>query len=919
MGNLIKTFFLNVLILFKPVLERTLLRNRAKIAAYREAESRTNASGMVTEFNVVDKLVYQPLFKRVRTVRTDITSVKALNHEGPVVYVMKNRGQLEYRYFNHLFLREKIEPICFANNSLTVLWRPVRQIWRFALARLAEFYDGSFDLRRPEDERIAALVSEGKNVLINLSVSRDYLFGLFNTNPLAKVTPLVELQRQTAAPIRIVPLQFLYDKQPEKTEKSFFDFLFGEKSRPGALRKAILFVLSLRKTPQAKFGTPIDLKAFLAENAAATDKGLVKSLYRRIEDTLSIEHARITGPKLKSKDALIGDILKDQAFVTALQETARESGETFESLKLRARDYLQEIAADVNYSYVHFSWLALNYLWNNIFDGVVVKHDQLNRVREVAGKHPIVLVPMHRSHIDYLLVTHIFYANNITFPHICAGINMNFWPIGRLVRKCGGFFIRRRLEGNRAYKESLYAYVKSLINQGYCVEFFIEGTRSRTGKMLKPKLGILGQIVRAWHEGTQDDVYFVPIAVNYDQLIEQKSYESEGSGADKKKEDAGELIKAGKVLGKKYGKVYVEFAEPVSLKEYLAKKGVTKASPEEDVRREVEDFGYNLTYNMNRVAVVTPVALVALAILSLGKKTFGFEELVAAIGKLKNYLDAKDATYSDLIHYSDRWAYGEALQLLQARGLIREVKTFEENFYALEPSQRGALDYYKNNILHFFVSLTCFCKIVAQAEPGAPTTISQAARKYEVLKQIFKNDFTFSSRASVEEHLTRVMRYCETRGFIRSQDGMTSFTPAVSDSNRAEFALLAGLADNFLESLLVALRYLRHNRFENAEFKTIVKDILEKSKPLYLKDDMRHPEALNRFNLENALKTCADIGLVRVVYDKGKALYTRLNEPEMTDKWLKSVQDFLRYPGPAASFSSFQAAEKTQGIEAGLH
>jgi glycerol-3-phosphate O-acyltransferase len=919
MGKLLKTFFLNALILLKPLLGRTLLRNRAKIASYREAESRTNASGMVTEFNLADKLIYQRFFKRVRTVRTDITSVKTLSHEGPVVYVMKNRGQLEYRFFNHLFLREKIDPVRYANGCLTVLWRPLAQVWRYSLARLDEFYDGAFDPGHPEDERIASLVANGKNVLINLSVSRDYLFGLFNTNPLAKIGPLVELQRKTAAPIRIVPLQFLYDKQPEKAEKSFFDFLFGEKSRPGALRKVILFVMSLRKTPQAKFGSPIDLKAFLSENASATDEGLVKSLYGRIEETLAIEHARITGPKLKSKEALVHDILRDPAFVGALQETARETGETFESLKIRARGYLHEIAADVNYSYVHFAWLALNYLWNNIFDGVVVKHDQLNRVREIAGKHPIVLVPMHRSHIDYLLVTHIFYANNITFPHICAGINMNFWPIGRLVRKCGGFFIRRRFEGNRAYKESLYAYVKLLVNQGYCIEFFIEGTRSRTGKMLKPKLGILGQIVRAWHEGRQDDVHFIPIAVNYDQLIEQKSYESEGTGAEKKKEHAGELIKAGKVLGKKYGKVYVEFAEPISLKEYLSNKGVSKASPSEDLRREVGDFGYHLTYNMNRVAVVTPMALVALAVLSLGKKTFGFEELIATIGRLKSYLDAKDVTYSDLIHYSDRWAYGEAVQLLQSRGLIREVKTFEENFYALEPSQRAALDYYKNNILHFFVSMTCFCKIVSLADANAPTPLAQAVKKYEVLKRIFKNDFTFSARASVEEHLLRVMRYCESRGFIRSEDGLATFTPTVTDANRAEFTLFACLLDNFLESHWVALRYLRHNRFENADSKTIVKDILEKSKPLYLKDDLRHPEALNRFNLENALKTCADIGLVGVVNDKGKTLYTRLNEPEMAEKWLKSVAGFLHAPRPAIPHAVLQPIEKTGEFGTGLH
>lgn len=894
MRPLLKNLLLKFLTLLRPILERTLLRNQSKILEYQSLERDTRPSGMVTSFNFFDALVFQPFFKRVRTVKPDVTRVKELCRKGPVVFVMKNRGQLEYRYFNHLFLREKIEPVRFANGCFTAGWRRFSEIWRYTLAKLADFYAGILPFEKSDEESVAAHIASGENVLINLSVSRDYLFGLFKTNPLAKVRPLLDLQRQSDLPITIVPAQFLYDKQPEKSEKSFFDLLFGDKSRPGGIRKALLFVMGLRRQPQAQFGGEINLKEFLAQNAAATDEGLTKSLYAKIEETLSIEHARITGPKLKPRDTMIREILSDPTFAARLREIAASSDESFESLKNRAKSYLEEIAADVNYSYVHFSWLALNYLWNEIFDGVVVKHDQLNRVRELAGKHPVVLVPMHRSHIDYLLVTHIFYANNITFPHICAGINMNFWPIGHLVRKCGGFFIRRRFDGNAAYKESLYAYVKSLVDQGYCIEFFIEGTRSRTGKMLKPKLGILGQIMQAWKSGTRDDVYFLPIAVNYDQLIEQKSYESEGAGADKKKEDAGQLIKAGKVLGRKYGKVYVEFAEPVSLKNYMAARGVTKSDDDEKMKKEVDGFGYHLTYAMNRVAVITPVALVSLGALALKSKAFTFEQLVNAVTTLKDYLDHKEARYSDLIQYSDRWAYGEAVQLLQSQGLLKEVKTFEENFYALDDAGRIRLDYYKNNILHFFVSLSCFCKIAAAAGPNETLPFTQALKTYELLKQLLRNDFTFSARTAVEEHLKRVMSYCRERGFIAAPDDFSHFSLTLSEDNRAAFSLFNSLVDNFLESHLVVLRYLKHNRFESTEVKLLVKDILEKSKPLYLKDDLKFPEALNRFNLENALKTCADLGLIKQSGSRDKPAYAVICEPETADKWVRSVQDFLR-------------------------
>lgn len=922
MKNFVQKLSLALLLFLKPILEKILLKNKNRISTYQAEERETKTSGMVTEFNIWHKLIYQPFFRRVRTVKTDITRVKDLSHQGPVVFVMKNRGQLEYRYFNTLFLKEKIEPIAYANGVLTVLWRPLNKVWRFALARLATFYALGPTPAKSEEQEIAEMVEHKKNVLINLSISRDYLFGLFNTNPLAKIAPLLDVQRGTDTPIAIVPMQFLYDKQPEKVEKSFFDLLFGEKSRPGAIRKIFLFLMGIRRNPQAKFGESIDLKNFINEHKDLNTTQLTEALNQKIEESLAIERARITGPKLKSKDTTIAEILKDPIFMENLRTLSQESGETFESLHGKSKRYLNEIAADVNYSTVHFVWLALSYLWNNIFDGLVIKHDQLNRIREVAGKHPVVLAPMHRSHIDYLLISDLFYGQNITFPHICAGINLNFWPVGNLIRKGGGFFIRRRFEGNVAYKESFYSYVKHLINQGYCIEFFIEGTRSRTGKLLKPKLGVLSQIMRAYLEGKRDDIYFVPIAINYDQILEQKAYVSESAGSEKSKEDATELLKVRKVFGKKYGKVYIEFAEPISLKDFLAKKGIGKEAHPNDIREQVEEFGYHLTYHINKVAIVTPIALVCLAILSLGKKTFGFEELIDRVQLLKDYLDFKNVTYSDLIHYSDRWAYNEAVQILESRHLIKEVKTFEENFYTIEPAARSQLDYYKNNILHFFVSLTCFCKILTEVKNQDEFTMEFAVKKYELLKKLFENDFTFSARVSIEEHLRRVMDYAASRGLIRIQGDFTAFTKTVTTLNRREFETYLSLMDNFLESHLIVLRYLKYNRFENLEATALIKDILEKSRPLYLKDDLSHPEALNRFNLENSFKLMMDIGLLKLkTQDKAKPSYTSISDTDMIKKWIQSVQNFLKLKssvGDMPMTPRSEADDKPQ-VEEGLH
>lgn len=876
---------------FYNIIKFLFLRNPEKSLQYKDFYNKTHSSEMVQEFNFWHK-IFVPFFKKTKIVSPDITQIKQTNKKGPIVFILKNKGKLEYRFFNQLFLKEKIVLCTYSNATNTVLWRPFKQVYQYFLGWVIALKENNIK----GNEVLAENLKAKKNVFLNLRISRDYLFGLIQSNPLEPLTPLLELQKEMNHSIQIVPVQFLYDKQPEKTEKSFFDFLFGEKSCPGAIRKFLLFFVNYRKKPQAKFSEAIDLKTFVEKHQHQNNKEQSKELFHVIEHSLRIERARITGPLLNPKFKMIHDILESTDFRNILQNQANETGKSFESLLEKAEKDLNDIAADVNYSYVHFSYLLLNYVWHNIYDGLVVKHDQLNKIRQVAGKHPVVLVPMHRSHIDYLLISHIFYSNNITFPHICAGDNMNFWPVGRLVRKCGGFFIKRKFDKNTTYKESLFHYIKKLVQDGFCLEFFIEGTRSRTGKLLKPKMGILSMILRSFAEGASKDIYFVPIAINYDQIIEQKAYQSEQKGKEKKKENAMELVKVKNVLNKKYGKVYIEFADPISLKDFFKDKDIHGKSIK-DLRQEVSDFAYHITYNMNKVAIITPISIVSTAILSLRKGSFSFDELMERIQVLKDYLDYKNVNYSDLIHYSERWAYNEAIQKLVSRHLISEVETYEEVFYKIEDSKRHDLDYYKNNILHFFVSLACFTKIVFSISKEK-IHIDEIVKEFEVIKSLFDEDFIFSQREPLKNHIKRVIQFCHAKEFLQFSATDQTITLNTSNKTQNELSIYSSLFDNFLESHLLTLKYLKFNRFEGIDQKTLIRDILEKSKSLYIKEDLFHSEALNRFNIENSLKTFSNIGIVKITKDnKGKSLLSSINDNDMIEKWISHIKELLNPVG----------------------
>lgn len=870
----------------KPLVIYFSQNNPQKIAQWIKESATISPSGMVNEFNCLNG-VFSFFLKRVEIVPEDIAQLREISRRGSIVFVMKNRGRLEYRFFNQLFLREKIPLIRYANTISTLLWWPLKTIIKFAAVRSA-----MTPANKPDAPDLASVLNKGESALVNLTISRDYLFGLIRTNPLSALVPLLDIQKKTEKPITIIPLQFLYTKTPENAEKSFFDLLFGERSNPRFLRK-MLFALNPRHRPLVKFGEALNLKEFVSgnDNPQNTQEAS-RLLLTRIHEIMRIEQCRITGPALKPKEKIIDEIMAENGFNLFLTKYAEQTKTTPDAQRKKALAVLDEIAADVNYTVVEFLRVSLRWVWERIFDGWVLNEESLNKIRVAAGKNPVVLVPMHRSHIDYLLISYIFYARNITFPHICAGINLNFWPVGKLIRKAGGFFIRRQFGSDALYKETFYSYLKKLLADGYCIEFFIEGTRSRTGKLLAPKMGVLGMILRAWSEGACEDINFVPVAINYDHIPEQKAYQNELSGAGKSKENARELLKAGKILKRRFGKIYLQFGEPISLKKYFSDQGIANA----ESKKEIGEFASHLTYNINRLAIVTPISLLSLALLATTKIAVTQEEMLERISLLRDYLEFKGAVFSDVLHFNPHWAVAEALRVLKSRALIKEAHTFEGTFITVDEARRVDLDYYKNNILHFFVSLACILKILGQNTGNKTVNIDAIVKQYDMLKTLFRHEFTFSQRSPLSDHINKVLSYLSSHNIVDvdQKDQTVSIGQGFADNKLVMLA--TGLLDNFLESSLILLRYMKSLPFSGKDKKTIIRDILTKAQDIFLKGDLTHPEALSQPNLENALSVAVDLGLV--AFDREKSLYSFQADDASLAQWHTTISSLLGIEKP---------------------
>ena len=245
-------------------------------------------------------------------------------------------------------------------------------------------------------------------------------------------------------------------------------------------------------------------------------------------------------------------------------------------------------------------------------------------MRQAANRGGLVLCPSHKSHIDYLILSKVLYDAGMTPPHIAAGANLSFFPLGPIFRSSGAFFLRRSFKGDKLYGAVFRAYVKRLMHDGFSQEFFIEGGRSRTGKVLAPKLGLLSMEVDAWLEGASQDVSFVPIAIDYEKLVEGKDYASELAGGEKKKENIWSLLEARKILRSRHGRIYVQFDRPIPLAALTGGREQAASVPvaagahvggngnggggEARHRAFVQSVANRISYGINRASTITPLA-----------------------------------------------------------------------------------------------------------------------------------------------------------------------------------------------------------------------------------------------------------------------------------------------------------------------
>jgi len=789
---------------------------------------------------------------------------------GPIVYVLRHASTLDFLALDYVTRSSALPAIGYANDLPPAI-RPGASPW----AR-----------RQTEQNELLHALRRGDSAVLFLQRPPERTGGLPGKQAGSELLEAVlEFQRTTATrPITFVPLLFVWTRRSERRGFSFVNSVFGPADFPGELRQ-LGQVLGNYNRGELRASETLSLPAFLAEQTDEQDDVLVKRLGYALLRKLDRERRTIVGPARKPTDRIREEILRSPKLQTVIRELAGPAPEQLSLLQDNARGMLRELMTLPDPQTTKALETLATTLLERVYSGIDVDEEGIERIREAARVGSVVLLPSHKSHIDYIVLSFVLRRRSLQIPVIAAGDNLAFFPLGPLLRRGGAFFIRRSFRGDRLYTSVVDAYIRRLLREGWLLEFFLEGGRSRTGKLLPPMLGLLSMVVSAALPLSQRKVSFFPVSIGYERLMEENAFARELSGGTKTREGASELLAAGRVLADRWGRVNIQIGRAIELGALREELGAP-AKPSPAKRRElVKRLAHRVMSEINRVTSVTAGALVALVLLGQGRRGMAYRELVDRclhVGKLMRDGGARLAPSllpSGAVTLREQGLV-EALQLYVRGGLVRQhvpgdleehgrarvkLYTGTDVIFTVPNDARVRLDFAKNQILPFLVDRALIATAVTTAGDPWPPTLSVIRERVQSLSRLFKFEFMFRADASFEDIFADTVGAMLACGELAQNGAALEPGPGHDGLTGSDWlAFHAAALRNFVEAYLVAARGLEALLKGPLSKKELTQRTLKMGQRMTLRGEVERAEAILRPLLENAFEAYLEQGyLVR--------------------------------------------------------
>lgn len=799
------------------------------------------------------RLMMKLLFSHVSIEEDQLALIRNLPDNAAIVYITKHKSRLERLFFHFYTHRHGLPCPETAFYYRSYLWQPVRRLLRIMLAHIVYFRR---HFKQPDPFAggyIARQMAAGHPVMLSLVESNEFYrrYVQSQTDPLRF---LVELEKHLERPIWLVPQLMFYSTRPVS---SLSAPLVGSDPRPSLVRKLWKLILNPEKI-LVEISEPINLQRFLIkvgrEDKTVDAQAMV--LRHRLLSQITRHRQSITGPILKPAEEIKQHLLTNERLRAFMKSWARRRNMSIPQVQREALQYVEEIAAKPNPLVVKFGMAAVRWMLDNMFEGVDFNQEGFNAVRRASRNGPLILIPCHKSHVDYLVISYLMHHNNLPCPHTFAGANLAFWPMGPVFRRVGAFFVRRSFTGAVFYAKVFSEYIHMLLGQGFNIEVFIEGTRSRNGKLLLPKLGMLSILLTAIQNGACRHVTFVPIYIGYDRVPEVGAYLQEAEGGKKEPESFWQMLRARRVLKKRFGKIYIKFCEPIALKDLENEYGAPVPDMRaKDIRALTRDLGDRVLRAIDRHTVVTPQALVSAAVLNSAHKVISREQIDFNMDTFMRHMEAMNVAHAETLMVDQRHAATHILngfvQSKFLRPVSKEGAPGREGHYHLTIGKRPALEYYKNSGIGPFVpaAMTSLAILARDAFQFASTDLYD---RYRFLQTLFQNEFAAGNGAAMDTRIRKTIKAFMADAILVPHPKLPDTYNLTSEGFR-KLKCFAGFMAPFLESYWIVLTYFQETDNPSEDGAVRLKQIQQLGVKCYKRQEVVRKEALSKINYLNAV------------------------------------------------------------------
>jgi len=810
-----------------------------------------------------------------------IDRIRDLSTRAALVYAMKFRSVYDLHFLRTRLAQLGLPVPCFVfgmSSFHTASWGKLFEVQR---ARVAALIHGRSQTDASERSIVADILKHGGAAVMFLVDEKTFRPRYIHPDrdPLAI---LLDVQGSLAGSIAVVPLTVLYDRTPRRVIRPFWESFLGDPDRPGPLKR-ILIALRKWTVPELLVGEPVHLVSQFQEFGADRPwedlpSDLRQELIAKINDRIRVTR----GPERLSRTEIKEQVLREARVQRAVTDIAARENTTTEKIRKQAEAYVREIAAEQHLQVLHVLYYFLKWVFSHIFDGVDLKPDQFSELKVAAQRGSLIFTPCHRSHFDYLVMSFFTFVNQLAIPYIAAGMNLSFWPMGPLFRNAGAFFLRRSFKGMELYTQVFASYVKVLVREKFNIKFYIEGGRSRTGKLLPPRLGFLSFVVRAVTEDAVDDLYFVPAFLGYDQIPEESSYLRELTGADKKKEGVMAMLRAREVLRRRYGKVYVRFHEPISLRAF-SKQWRGGLNPEslsiKDRQEFLNDLAYHLMSGIVRVGVVTPVELAAAAVLCSADVRVSHATVIAAAQNFSVVLQDLGIEFAQGAEDAEAFLQ-PALGLFQLRGLIEvedSPETPGERQYVILQQKKANLHFYKNGLVNYLWPASLLALAIAQTDYGLRELTPPIIETFANLKRLLQKELIVDPLQQEEAILQKTFDLFVRNGWLPYTN--TDRPPAPSHPLNCFRGILADLLEAYY-CVLLAVEALDRPVTE----KEFTKGVMSRVQELLAARETDSPPVVASVTVNQALRLFHEMGLLEFRGAK-RLVKNSVSDPGERDRW----------------------------------